>query len=206
MQDFSLFRYIYLNENIGEEFDFTTWRQIFNHFSTNYLCSEKLAVNQRKLKLMGKFHDEIISRYPIPVIAVLCSRLAEIGVRTTFFIIVSTAALLFKELEERVKELAENTKDNVEFNKQGMSKDLDEWKSHYDLVVRFVKRINRCFSFILLLTSSIDFVVAANAAQNILLYSYSKPRYYYICLHTLQRNLIILLVSNQVESKVNNRF
>ena len=106
---------------------------------------------------MGEFHDEI-SRFPIPAIAGLASRLAEIGVRTIFMVLASVATLLFEELEKRVDDQVDNL---IAFNdKIQRSTFLDQWKTEYGLVVKFIDHFNRCFGCILLFISTIDFIVS----------------------------------------------
>ena len=200
MQDLIAFRKQYLDSHLEQLFDFVTWKEISNLVSDNYICGVLKEATNEKLNFMGKFHD-VISRYPMPAMAALASRLAEIGVRTTFIIIALVANLLLEELEIRLEEQEEILIIGP-FKEHQISKDLDKWKCQYDLVVLFVEQINRCFSFILLLTAAIDFIVLVTEFQNIRKYSFVNSRAYFKCAHGLLRVLAILAASNRIELKV----
>ena len=137
----------------------------------------------------------------MPLIAVLGSRLAEIGVRITFFVMTSTAALLFEELDERVEKLAQKCANNSK-NSSEITADLHQWKIHYDLVCRFTESINICFGPSLLLICGIDFAIPIIEFQDILLQKTFCPRYYFRFIHIILRFLLILIASSRVESKV----
>ena len=202
LQDFAAYRKQYLDAHIDYRYRFETSTGLSNIvFDNDQLCSVLLnEAYQLKLNFMGKFHD-LISRYPIPPIAALVSRLADIGVRTTFVVIASTAILLLEELEDRVEEFAEKLRTDP-WNEHQVSNNLDEWKCQYDLVVSFIEQINRCFGLILLLISSIDFIVSVTEFQNIQKYNFSNPRTYFNCIHSLLRALVVIMISNCVKSKV----
>ena len=144
----------------------------------------------------GKFHD-FISCYPLPLIASLGSRLAEIGIRTTFVVMVSIAALVLDELSGQIERMAAKSTDPEQ-----MSKNIDEWKSNYDLAFELCEHINGCFSPVVFLLFSFDNILAIIECQNILIQS-TNPRYYFHFLHIILRCLLILIVSQSIESKVN---
>ena len=196
-----VYRKKYFDAHIDDLFDFITWKKHSSFLPENdYICSASQEAGQEKLTFFGKFHDDI-SHYPIPPIAALCSRLAEIGVRTTFVAMVSTATLIIEELEERADELEEKLSTDP-FNEQQQSNNLDEWKCQYDLVVRFIDQINRCFGIVLLLISATDFIIPVLEFKNIQKYNYTNPRTYFNCLHSLLRALVVFKVSDLVASKV----
>ena len=84
----------------------------------------------------------------------LWSRLAEIGVRTTFIVLILTASLLFKELDNRVNKLAKKSISQ----QQEMPMELNDWRSNYDLACQLVELIDGSFSFILIVITSIDYL------------------------------------------------
>ena len=194
----------YFEARNAEEYDFVTWKFLSIMNSDSYICSELNDLYKEKLKFMGKFHVTI-SRFPIPVFAALASRLAEIGIRTTFVVMTSVATLLLEELEQRLEEQAENLATSP-FDEQQMSKDLDQWKYQYDLVVRLIEQINRCFSLELLLISQMDFIVSVTDFQNIHKFQYRNLRAYFKFAHGLLRVIVFLAASNCVEFKVLRRF
>ena len=98
----------------------------------------------------------------------LWSRLGEIGVRTTFIAFTSTAALLFQELDDRIEEIAKKSEIVSDENCATLSSELDEWRSHYDLLCELVQLINRCFGFSLLLITGHDFATSIFEFNNIL--------------------------------------
>lgn len=72
------------------------------------------------------------------VIMKLCSFI-ELAIQTLFFVLVSTATLLFDELDDRIS------------SSRITSFRLNRWKGHYDLVCQFVGHINTTFGLILLI-------------------------------------------------------
>ena len=98
----------------------------------------------------------------------LWSRLGEIGVRTTFIALTSTTALLFQELDDRIEKIAKKSENVLEDDCANLSTELDEWRSHYDLLCKLVKLMNRCFGFSLLLITGHDFATSIFEFNNIL--------------------------------------
>ena len=102
-------------------------------------------------------------------IAGLWSRLAEIGIRTIFVVLTSTAALLFKELDERMEKIAKQSETDPNPDRfQYQSTKLNEWRRHYDLICKLVELINRCFGFCLLLITTHDFATSIYDFSNLL--------------------------------------
>ena len=166
-----------------------------------YVCDAKQKLDLWKIDF-GWFHDKI-SCYPMPLLAVLGSRLAEVGVRTTFLVMTSMATLLFDELDQRIDNLIEQSvHPNAYRNGQKMSNYLDKWKSHYDLVCRFANCIDRCFGCILAIICLIDFTVPIFECSNELKFHGTNPQYYLQFVHISLRFLIILIGSHRVKSKV----
>ena len=203
--DLTAFRKKYWESHISDYYDDTKWsRRYINLKSDFYLCGAvkmgQWVGGASKIDYMGNFHD-VISRHRYPAIAALCARLAEIGVRSTFVVMTSVATLLLEELENRLKEQLEKMATGP-FNEHQMSMDLDQWKCQWDLVARFIKQINRCFSIILLLTSASDFIVVATEFQHFTKFNNVNPRAYFRFFHGLLRSFVILAASNRVGSKV----
>ena len=100
--------------------------------------------------------------------AALWSRLAEIGIRTTFIVFTLISSLLFDALDERMEEIAKKASIDQEYIKQTMVMELNELRRHYDLVCQLVEQINRAFGFVLLLITGHDFSIAIMDFSNIL--------------------------------------
>ena len=167
--------------------------------SINYVCDAKQKVELWHVNF-GWFHD-MISHNPMPLLAVLASRLAEIGVRTTFMIMTSTATLLFEELGQRIDDLAEKLA-QPSSNVHKMSKYLDEWKSHYNLVCEVTEHINRSFGVALILVCLIDFAVPIIQFANVLHFQGTNIQYNLQFIHIILRFLFILIASHRLESNV----
>ena len=101
-------------------------------------------------------------------VAALWSRLAEIGIRTTFIVFTFISALLFEALSERIENISKKSSIDQEYIKQNMMVEIDELPSHYDLVCQLVEQINRSFGFVLLLITGHDFAIAIMDFNNIL--------------------------------------
>ena len=166
--------------------------------SLDYVCHVKWKLGPDKLYL-GQFHDTI-SRHPMPIIAALASQLAEIGVRTTFFVLTSVATLLFEELDGRLEELASQS--NAESNVQEISRHVRKWQMDYDLVVQLTEQINSVFGFILLVTCAIDFAVPIIEFSNVRFHQGTTLKFNLQCVHLILRFLLLLIASHRLESKV----
>ena len=203
LQDFSTFNWKYDGLKERDDFDITKWREIFRIKSNDYLCDIKWKL-QNHVVSFGKFHD-LISSYPIPLMTALMSRLTEIGVRTTFLIIMTTTALLFEELNDRVVILAEKSVDIVyHSSSNGTSlivKDLEKWKLHYDLICQLTDHIDSCFNLVLFLMSVMDYSVAIIELQNIFL-DCRNPRYYFQFIHSVLRAFSVFRILHRVKFKV----
>ena len=112
----------------------------------------------------------IVPQFPfyLGYTAALWSRLAEIGIRTTFIVFTLISALLFEALDERMKKISEKSPNNQEYSQHEMAVELDELRSHYDLVCQLVEQINRSFGLVLLLITGHDFAIAIVDFNNIL--------------------------------------
>ena len=96
------------------------------------------------------------------------SRMAEIGVRTTFIVLTSIASLLFDQLAEETEQMAEKLATSNEQVQTEISIELEDWKNKYHLVSRFVEQINQCFGLFLLIITGHDFATAIFDFANIL--------------------------------------
>ena len=182
------------------DFDFESqWRPIWQIKTHNFFCDTAWKLENLEASF-GKFHD-VISSDPMPVIAALCSRLAELGVRTTFLVVTSIISLLMDELDERSETILKSSDEEL-LNEEKKEKEIDEWKAHYDLVLCSIEHANRCFGIVLILNTAVDFTVALLEIQNILLHKGKSLRYNVQFIHILLRFLIVLIASNQIKSKV----
>lgn len=113
-----------------------------------------------------------ISFEPLPFLAAVWSRLAEVGVRVTVIAISFIAVLLFEELDEQIEtmtEISPSRPSDTKYNEE-MSQRLRKWRCHYDLVSQFVEQINQCFGPVLLIATAVDFCTAIYQFHDILQY------------------------------------
>ena len=190
--------YIGLNKLYADDFDYTEWRNRWRIKSNDYMCGVSWKLINKEASF-GEFHDAI-SSHPIPLISALANRMGEICVRTTFVVITLIASLLLAELDEQIENFDENSLEN-DINTNNMPKYLEKWKSDYDLVNEFIEQLNKCFGLAILLTTGFDYFVAIIEFHNIL-NDFFSPRYYLHFIHIVLRFLLILWVSQQIESKV----
>ena len=199
-QDILIFIWKYGSEKYKSRFF------IINNFSegietTNYVCDAEQKVLLWYVDF-GWFHDAI-SRHPVPLLAILGARLAEIGVRTTFMVMTSTATILFDELDQRLDNLADQSaQPDAPSKSQKMAKYLDEWKLNYNLVCEFTEHINRTFGIALILICLIDFAVPIVEFQNILRFNGTNLQHNFQFVHLIMRFLFILIASHRLDSKV----
>ena len=168
--------------------------------SNDFICGTDWKIGQHRINL-GNAYDTI-SKYPIPLVVGLFSRLAEIGTRTTFIVIASTVSLLFEELNQRMENLTKKSNNSTNLDSKEMSKNIHEWKTHYDLVIQFANIMNCFFGPSLLVTYTADYAVAFLEFQNIMNFEGLNSRYYLQFFHICLRFLLILTVSQRVETKV----
>ena len=206
LQDLIAFFWTYsVSNKFRNEFDYSTWSHVWRISTNGHICDASWKLDNYGERF-GKLHD-LISFHPIPLLVSFYSRLAEIGVRITFVIMVSTAANIFEELDQQAQKLMikypsnslgdEESSDNKRHFKQ-----FDSWKSNYNLVTQFTEIINKCFGLVLLLAIAFDYSAAIIEIQNILLNKGMKIQYYLFFLHIILRLLLILIASHRVESKV----
>ena len=127
-------------------------------------CPESLKVNMKGVCVSSE------SFFYLGYSAALWSRLAEIGIRTTFIVFTSISSLLFEALDERIENIAKKAQIDKKYSQQEMAAELNELRCHYDLVCRLIEQINRSFGFVLLLITGHDFVIAIMDFNNILDY------------------------------------
>ena len=169
--------------------------------TTDYVCDDEQKVLLWYVDF-GWFHDAI-SRHPMPLLAVLGARLAEIGVRTIFMVMTSIATLLFDELDQRLNNLADQSvQPDAPSNSRKMSKYLDEWKCHYNLVCEFTEHINRAFGAVLILICLVDYAVPIFEFQNVLRFNGTNVQHNFRFFHIIMRFLLILIASHRLDSKV----
>ena len=98
----------------------------------------------------------------------ILSRMAEIGVRTTFIVLASIASLLFDQLAKETEQMAEKLATSIHHVETEISIELEDWKDNYHLVCRFVEQINQCFGIFLLIITGHDFATGIFDFANIL--------------------------------------
>lgn len=137
---------------------------------------------------------------PLPFIAALSARTAEIGISAIFFSISITASVLLEELGNRAYNM---TEDCSGFRPSHFLVELEHWRQHYILICQFVDEINIFFGPILLMFSAIGFAVPIFEFNKILqTRNYPHPRYYFEFIHSIVRFLVILVPSYLVSQQV----
>lgn len=126
--------------------------------------------------------------------------MANIAMRTTFFVMASIATYLFEELAERLEKMA------IEVRITNYSKDflmkLEEWQSHRVLVYKYMDEIYRCFAFILLIIILSGFIDGIAFFAEFSLTSFCSPRDGIQVLHAAIQFLAVLFVTSRVNSAV----
>ena len=125
----------------------------------------------------GVYDTDVLQRCELPqfffylgYVAGLWSRLAEIGIRTTFIVFTSTTALLFETVNERIEKIAKKALIDKEYSRQEIAFEMDELRCQYDLVCQLVEQVNRSFGFVLLIITGHDFATSIIDFGNILDY------------------------------------
>lgn len=78
--------------------------------------------------------------------------LPGLSVLILFYILVSAARLLIKKLDESIEKISEktdNTAAGSEDDDLSLSMELGEWRHQYDLVSRWIDRLDSCFGFLI---------------------------------------------------------
>lgn len=70
-----------------------------------------------------------------------------------FYILATTARLLLEKLDERMKDIVEKSNDgdpDGDDDELGLSVEFDEWRCQYELVSRWIDRLDSYFGFLIL--------------------------------------------------------
>lgn len=149
----------------------------------------------------SKLHN-IISSNRLPLIYILLSHLAAICVRSVYVVMTLIAFLLFSELDQRAEKLVERSIDlNINSIRQSFPNKLNKWMIDYTMVNRFTENVNSCFGLILLIFTSIDFLVCILDFQNIF-FDHENPVYYFRFCFNILRYFLIVAWSDRVILKV----
>ena len=161
-----------------------SWKYSF--YDSDFVADERW----QKLKLTTNWLPMIV-RDPLPFLAALWARIAEIGIVNVFVTTSILATLLFNELNDRAEEMSQDCKTAQYFDVY--SESLEKWRRHYNLVCRFVEQINSCFSPILLIEIGLGFAVPIFEFQKLFNTNWQKARFYFEFVHTIFRFLVTLL-------------
>ena len=102
--------------------------------------------------------NEFWAIHPIPLTTAVWGRLAEICVRACYITMTFVSALIFEEIDEQISNIAEMATNT---NKQdSLVLEMDRLTSHYELANQLMEKINKCFDFVLLIITIIDFISA----------------------------------------------
>ena len=140
----------------------------------------------------------MIVRDPMPFVAALWARMAESGVNNVFATVALLAAALFEELVDRADEMSQD-KDNE--NSKNFSTKLEQLKSHYSIVIKFVEMINTFFGPILLFQVIFGFAVPIFEFDKIWSTKWQVLRYYFECGHSVIRFLLTFLIPSYAVTK-----
>ena len=170
-------------------------------YSSEYVADEKWQTSSESC-FYGCFLP-IIVRNPLPFIAALWARAADIGITAAFVTMAFTVSLLIDELVKRTEEV------NKEYTLLApantvtrFSMKLDEWRSHCHLICEFIDRVIGFFGPALLLKIALGFASPIFEFTKILQTRGQVRRFYFEFLHSIFRFFIILLPSYLVAQKV----
>lgn len=124
-----------------------------------------------------------------------------------FFILVSTAAILFDELKKRLQKIAETASG---LNTKNGAAEFKEWGRHHALVCKLVNRINDSFGIILVVAFShgfISFITSSYRFINFLVNG-DNPLEYFLYLFIFIEQAVFLsifiIASYRLQSNVIN--
>ena len=95
---------------------------------------------------------------PVPFVAAVCARLAEIGVRIIFISMTFVSVLVFEEIDDEIIDIVEISAHPKQQNL--LASKLDQLISQNDLCSRLIEQINRCFGLVILFFTCVDFISA----------------------------------------------
>ena len=137
----------------------------------------------------------MIVQDPLPFVAALWARIAEIGVANVFLTMVFVAELLFQELNDRANDI------NLDESRANRSDKLEDWRHHFDLVCTFLENINSCFGPVLLIQTALGFALPIFECNKMFYTKWQKPRIYFEYGHSIIRFLLILLIPSCAVTK-----
>lgn len=126
---------------------------------------------------------------PLGIILSNISYVIAMTIQALFYILVSTAALLFKHLRKKLKTVGSE-------NSEQTSLRLDEWRKQYDLVCQLVDKINSCFGLILIITVCHCFVTSAKFSTQIFNGERKQWKNYFFILVQLYVRLLVIIVGS----------
>lgn len=159
------------------------------------MADERWQARQKKL-------GGISAMNPLPYITAIWARMTNVGILILFAVLSFIAALLFEDLVERAKQIKEECGDVA--IPSTISLHLDKIRYHYDLVCRFVQKIDDCFGLVLLLDTVRTFSVSIYGFYEILQSQGKFPKYYFSFLHSIVRFFLVLMPSCLIKQQVNN--
>lgn len=142
----------------------------------------------------------IPAKNPLPYVTALWARFSNVGILISFVVLSFTAVLLFEELIEKAENINEECSDiNIPTSTH---LNLDKLGQYYELVCRFVQKIEDCFGLVLLLETARTFSVSIYEFYQILQSHGIFPKYCYRFLHTIVRFFLVLVPSYLVTQQV----
>lgn len=142
---------------------------------------------------------KLISIEPLPFLAALWARSAEIATTAVFVSIALITSLLVEELVNRADDMAEDSSIDLP---NVLSANLEQWRSHYYSIIKFIDKTNHYFGLILLIQTSIGFAVPIFEFYKILQTKGHYPIYDFAFIHTILRFLLIVVPSYLVSQQV----
>lgn len=137
---------------------------------------------------------------PLPYMAAIWARLANVGILIVFVVFSFAAALLYEELVVRAAYINEECNDftvpsHIQFY-------LDKLRHHYGSICSYVENIEDCFGLVLLLDTARTFSVSIYEFYEILLSRGRLPKYYFNFLHSIIRFFLVLVPSYLITQQV----
>ena len=135
----------------------------------------------------------MIGKSPLPFVAALWARMAEVGVVIIFSTLALTTSLLFEELVN----MADAAKADCS-SSNCLSAELNQLPRNYDLICKFIEKMNCCFGPILLIQTASGFAIPIFEFYKILQTRGQFPRFYFAFIHTIFRFLILILIPSHL--------
>lgn len=153
-------------------------------YESDYIATEKWQV-KNEIRFLP-----IAAIDPLPLVAAVLARSAALIATATFGVTAFTTSVILEELIIKASdvEIIKIKKDKLTAFFSASKLKLEKWRYNFDLISRFVEKINKMFGPILLIETIIGFAVPIFEFNKILQTRNTPyPRYYFEFIHTVLR-------------------